>query len=149
MFIYGKAIFSYNMETGRLRRYKDKIDLIIQRTSEFKDWSWDFFKEAKSKLACYKAFQEIAESVFDIAAMAVKDAGQMPTDDYGNADRLVSLKIIDTNLKQALNEANGLRNRIVHEYNGLQDKRALGSIEAILPQVKVFVDKVQEWVKTK
>lgn len=131
----------------RLERYKQKLDLISLRKDELEEWSKDFFKEEKSKLACYKAFQEIAESIFDIVAMTIKDNQNMPGDDYSNINKLFQLKLINTDLKESLKEINGLRNRITHEYNGLNDKTAFESMEALIPAIEKFVEIIEKWIK--
>ncbi len=79
----------------------------------------------------YKAFQELVEASFDITAMACKDLKIIPKDDYTNIDLLFEKKIIDSSLKNALYESNGLRNRLVHRYNQLNDAMAFDSIESL------------------
>jgi len=135
------------MEKERLIRYKQKLDVISLRNNELEEWSEDFFKEEKSKLACYKAFQEIAEAIFDIIAMLIKDKNNMPGDDYSNIDRLSQLKLIDNGLGGSLKEINGLRNRITHEYNGLNDKTAFESIKGLSTSIKKFVGVIEKWIK--
>ena len=49
-----------------------------------------------------------------------------PKDDYTNIERL---EFIDENMKKALMEANGLRNRLVHRYNQMDDLIAFVSIK--------------------
>ncbi|MFQ6119798.1 MAG: HepT-like ribonuclease domain-containing protein [Methanosarcinales archaeon] len=47
-----------------------------------------------------------------------------------------------------MNEANGLRNRLVHEYNRLNDEVALEAIQYLLEPIENFVEAVQKWMKT-
>ncbi len=131
----------------RLKRYKQKLDLISLRKNELEEWLGEFFKENKSKLACYKAFQEIAEAIFDIIAMLIKDNKNMPGDDYSNINKLFQLKLINADLQKSLKEINGLRNRITNEYNGLDDKTAFESIEALIPSIEKFVEIIEKWIK--
>lgn len=44
------------MEVERLKRYKEKIDLIEKRLDEIIEWKKLFLSDEKSKLASYKAF---------------------------------------------------------------------------------------------
>jgi uncharacterized protein YutE (UPF0331/DUF86 family) len=64
------------MEEDRVRRYRDKINLISKRSTEIREWtaiSPEKFKiDEKTKLATYKAFQEVAEACTDIVAMMQK-----------------------------------------------------------------------------
>ena len=55
------------MEIERAKRYRDKISIILKRNDEINDWiggydSEDFVHDEKTKLATYKAFQEIVVS---------------------------------------------------------------------------------------
>jgi uncharacterized protein YutE (UPF0331/DUF86 family) len=135
------------MEEARIKRYLDKITLIEKRMNEFYEWSRDFYTDEKTKLACYKAVQEIAEAVMDVSSMIVRDTGKVPKDDYENISVLCDLGIISEEISNALKELNGLRNRIVHEYNGLNEKLFIESIGRILPCVEQFVEGVKSWLK--
>jgi len=117
-----------HMKVGRIKRYKDKINVIMRRSES--EWireygEEDFLRDEKTKLATYKAFQEM-ESCMDIIAMACKDEEIVPRDDYTNIERL---EFIDENMKKALMEANGLGNRLVHRYNQTDDLIAFVSIK--------------------
>ena len=115
----------------RIKRYKDKINIIVRRSGNINEWTEgyeaeNFLRDEKTKLATYKAFQEIVESCMDIIAMACKDEEIVPKDDYTNIERL---EFLDENMKKALMEANGLRNRLVHRYNQTDDLIAFVSIK--------------------
>jgi len=132
----------------RIKRYKDKINIIIRRSENIKEWTEgyeaeNFLRDEKTKLATYKAFQEIVESCMDIIAMACKDEEIVPKDDYTNIGRL---EFIDENMKKALMEANGLRNRLVHRYNQTDDLIAFVSIKELLPKIEEFVDVIERWM---
>ncbi|NIQ06044.1 MAG: DUF86 domain-containing protein, partial [Candidatus Korarchaeota archaeon] len=46
-------------------------------------------------------------------------------------------------------EVNGLRNRIVHEYNGLNHKIALKSMKQLRSSLSEFMRVVQRWLEEK
>ncbi|MBI2043305.1 DUF86 domain-containing protein [Candidatus Pacearchaeota archaeon] len=118
----------------REKRYKEKAELVEKRLSEIREWIAE--DDEKTKLACYKAFQEIVEAIFDIVAMKIKDSDKIVEDDYKNTEKLVNVKIIDKKDAKILNEANGLRNRIIHKYNNIDDILAKKSIVEIMPHLK-------------
>lgn len=136
------------IDEERLKRYIEKINHIEKRVSEFEEWKVEFFEDEKTKLACYKAIQEAIEACLDVVAMMVKDYGMLPKDDYRNIE-LIEDKVISNELANALKELNGLRNRIVHEYNGLNDEIAMRSIENLIPSINEFLDQVREWLEKK
>ncbi len=139
------------MEKERVRRYIDKIDHIKERSEDINRWMRETDTkeniDKKTRLAIYKAMQEIVEASTDILAMILKDEGKLPKDDYTNINILYEHGVIDKKLKETLNEANGLRNRLIHEYNGLNPEIAFISIEKLLPHTETFIDVVTEWLK--
>jgi len=137
------------MELARAKRYRDKISRIIHSITDIKDWASSqevFLEDRKTRLATYKAFQEAVEAITDIVAMMVKDLGEIPKDDYTNIETLYNKKIISSELKKAIKEANGLRNRVVHEYNGILDEVAYASIMKLIDDMEDFARVVEEWV---
>ncbi len=142
------------MDIERIRRYKDKMNFISERRQDIEEWisgfdPSDFISDKKTRLAVYKAFQELVEASFDIAAMACKDLKLIPKDDYTNIDLLFEKKIINIGLKNALSESNGLRNRLVHRYNGLDDSLAFDSIVAHLTTISDFSEVIGIWLRSK
>jgi uncharacterized protein YutE (UPF0331/DUF86 family) len=139
------------MEIERIKRYKDKINVIIERSENVSEWiggyeAEEFIRDEKTKLAVYKAFQEIVESCMDIIAMACKDEKIVPKDDYTNIENLI---FIDDRIKGVLTEANGLRNRLVHHYNQVEDFIAFVSIGELLPTIDEFVEVIEQWMQKK
>ena len=138
------------MDEDRIRRYWDKINLISKRSDEIREWidisPEDFVKDEKTKLATYKAFQEIVEACMDIIAMMCKDLKIPPKDDYTNIE-LLGNKIPFDNTEKTLIEANGLKNRLFHRYNSTDDLRAFESIREILPEILNVVKGVKKWMR--
>jgi uncharacterized protein YutE (UPF0331/DUF86 family) len=135
------------MDEDRFKRYWDKINLISKRSAEIKEWTAisprEFITDEKTKLATYKAFQEITEACMDIVAMMCKDSKIPPRDDYTN------IELLRNNFKnmEPLIEANGLRNRLVHRYNTTDDILAFESIKVILPGITKFIAGVKKWIR--
>lgn len=137
------------MELSRAKRYKDKVSKIIQNIGDIKEWASSeevFLEDRKTRLATYKAFQEAVEAITDIVAMMVKDLGEIPKDDYTNLEIIHNKNIISSELKKAIKEANGLRNRVVHEYNGIVDEVAYASIMRLLGDIEEFARVAGKWV---
>ena len=139
------------MEIERAKRYRDKLNLILERTADIEDWTSieisDFISDKKTRLAVYKAFQELVEASFDIVAMACRDSRIISKDDYANVEALYQKNILDERLKNALIESNGLRNRLVHRYNTLDDRTAFESILELLPDFKYFTEVMDKWLE--
>jgi len=141
------------MDLERIGRYKDKLNIISERAQDIEEWvgeydSSEFIDDKKTRFAVYKAFQELVEASFDITAMACKDLKTIPKDDYTNIDILFEKKIIDSNLRNALYESNGLRNRLVHRYNQLNDAMAFDSIKEHLQAISYFGEAIEKWLRS-
>ena len=138
------------MDEDRLRRYWDKINLISKRNDEIRAWTAihpeDFIEDEKTKLATYKAFQEIVEACMDIIAMMCKDSKIPPRDDYTNIG-LLKDRIPFEDMEETLIEANGLRNRLVHRYNSTDDLLAFESIREIMPRISKVIEGVKKWIR--
>ncbi|MCX9085267.1 MAG: DUF86 domain-containing protein [Candidatus Methanoperedens sp.] len=141
------------MDLDRISRYKDKLNIISERKQDIEEWvsgydPSDFIEDKKTRLAVYKAFQELVEEYFDVAAMACKDLKIIPKDDYTNIDLLFEKSIITVNLKNSLSESNGLRNRLVHRYNGLDNSLAFESIMEHLTAFSDFSEVIGKWLRS-
>jgi uncharacterized protein YutE (UPF0331/DUF86 family) len=86
------------------------------------------------------------EAITDIVAMMVKDLGEIPKDDYTNLEIIHNKNIISSELKKVIKEANGLRNRVVHEYNGIVDEVAYASIMSLLEYIEEFTRVTEKWL---
>jgi len=62
----------------------------------------------------------------------------IPKDDYSNINIIRNKKIISADLAAKLREANGLRNRNVHDYNGLDNEIAYNRLLNLLEYFQEF-----------
>ncbi|MEM2744873.1 MAG: DUF86 domain-containing protein, partial [Nitrososphaerota archaeon] len=88
---------------------------IDKRISNIESWL-PLLDEERTKLAIYKAFQEIVEALFDIISMRLVDLRIPPKDDYTNLNNLEKEGLLNKELSNILRKANGLRNRLIHGY---------------------------------
>ncbi|MHA1257814.1 MAG: type VII toxin-antitoxin system HepT family RNase toxin [Promethearchaeota archaeon] len=142
------------MEEERIKRYNDKLEYFNQTIKNLEDWTEnidvkEFTEnlELQKQYAIYHAFQISLEIITDVIAMIVKDSNKVPKDDYSNLDILKNNNILMSDLVVKIQEANGLRNRIVHDYNGLDDSIAYQSILECIKSLKKFNEEVRNWVK--
>lgn len=133
------------MNKDRIKRYKEKITVIETRRNNI--FSWISETDEKSVLAVYKAFQEVVESFTDLFAMMLKDMGEIVEDDYSNIEALERTNLLNQKQAAVMKEANGLRNRLVHEYNGLERQTARISMEEINDEMEDILTKVRSWIK--
>ena len=96
----------------RRRRYEQKLELIQERMEHVTSWAMDcsveeFSSDTKTRLATYKALQEIIEASLDICAMMLKDMDMTAADDYSNLEKLAQKGMLERDLVSFLRRANG------------------------------------------
>ena len=142
------------MEEERIKRYNDKLEYLNQTIENLNDWtenidSKEFIErlELQKQYGIYHAFQIGIEIITDLISMIVKDVKMIPKDDYSNINIMKNKKIVNTDLAAKLREANGLRNRIVHDYNGLDNEIAYNVLKNLLKYFQNFKVSAKEWLK--
>ncbi len=91
--------------------------------------------------------QLCVEVMTDIASMMLKDLKHIPKDDYANFKKLQEINTISGTLAKRLAEANGLRNRLAHDYNGIDEEIAIEGLENVKETVTQFSDVVENWLQ--
>ncbi len=130
----------------RYNRYKSKISICYSRLGYIDEWGlidWD----VKTRFASYKVIQEIVERLSDIISMILRDSDKTVSDDYSNFRIIKQMGLITDGKMLTLNEANGLRNRLVHEYNGINDSLIEKSFSRIKPEIETILEDLELWIK--
>jgi uncharacterized protein YutE (UPF0331/DUF86 family) len=142
------------MDDERKSRYYDKLANLKKYYQLLEEWFnsnklEEFSQEQNFQaiFAIYHAFELIIEVIIDISAMIVKDINHKARDSYLNFEVLLREKIITQELYDTLKELNGLRNRIVHDYNGLSDQIAWEAISNNLIKIPKFQEAIELWLK--
>ena len=127
------------------KRIKDKVKDIksyLEQLSKFKPKSFDEYKkDFKTKAACERYFEKIAEATLDLAVLVIKDRGlPIPEQDYEAFDTLEKDGLIDNALSKRLRDIKGMRNIIAHKYGDVDDKIMYNSITKELDKdVNIFL----------
>ncbi len=141
------------LESKRIERYIEKLEHFNKLMEKLKVWIKDFDEnkfiksDLKEQFGIYHAFQIIIEIITDIIAMVTKDIKIKPKDDYTNIDCLLEQKVISEQLSINLRKVNGLRNILVHDYNGLDNLLAYRGIKENINSLKEFHEVVSKWLK--
>lgn len=133
------------MDERRARRSREKLRHADEALADVEAWLPDGAADRKTRRAVYKAFQEACEAATDLAAMVIVDAGHNAMDDYVDFDEAAKAGLRITEHLDALKEATGVRNRLIHEYNGLDDRIALEAIPDLVPALRAFLEEVEGW----
>ena len=128
------------MDSMRLKRYKDKINYIVD--------SFIYFSKVPSneleKRGIFYSVQTAIESLIDIIAMLNRDLGLPVKDDEKNIIQIIQKFNLDIDLGEGLKKMNGMRNIIVHRYNGIEESIIIGSLNEISKLTRKWLDVVEE-----
>ncbi len=144
---------NYLMNAQKKLRYKEKLSHLDAFFTNLYQWMNDYTQEKetgtkeKTRFAMYHMGQLCVEVMTDIAAMILKDLNHVPKDDYSNFKKLLEIKTISANLEKHLTEAYGLRNRLAHDYNGIDEEIALEGLEHVKETVTQFRKVVDDWLQ--
>lgn len=94
--------------------------------------------------AAERLLQEAIEAALDVNAHLIAEhGGAVPEDYYGGFLAMAEIQILPDELARQLAPSAGLRNRLVHEYEALDDAKVLASIGTILDLYPRFVQAIE------
>lgn len=97
--------------------------------------------------AAERLLQETIEAALDINAHLIAELGaEIPEDYYGGFLKAGDLGIVPPELANLLAPSAGLRNRLVHEYETIEDAKVLGSIGTLLELYPRYVQAVEAYL---
>lgn len=126
---------------------RQKCEILIDRT-EFieRHVSDEILTDRILRKALYKEFQEAVEAMADICALARRSLNSSAQDDYSNITYLIERGVIPAEPGESLKEAIGLRNRLVHGYDGVDDRIAYASMSRLTAPLRDFSGVMLEWI---
>lgn len=133
-----------------MSRINDKINEITQYIEELYDILPTEFEDYKDNLekkaACERYFEKIMESVIDLTFLIIKNKSlKIPDDDSKAFAVLAENNIIDLNLCKKLQEAKGMRNFLVHQYDKTDDSLVFETIkEELRKDIELFLKAIKK-----
>jgi uncharacterized protein YutE (UPF0331/DUF86 family) len=99
--------------------------------------------------AAERLLQEAIEAALDINAHLIAElGGEVPGEYYGGFLRMADLGLVPPELARSLAPSAGLRNRLVHEYEALDDAKVLASIGTLLELYPRYLQAVEAYLAT-
>src|SRR3989344_94819 len=127
------------------KRIKDKIQdikIYLEQLSKIKPNTFEEYeKDFKTKAACERYFEKIAEAVIDLALLIIKEKDlQTPEEENEAFEILEKENIMNSNLTKKLKGMRGMRNIIAHQYSDVNDELMYTAIsKEIEDDVKAFL----------
>ena len=132
-----------------VRRKLNKLIEYIKQLEEVNKYTLEeyldnfFIKRTSERL-----LQLLIEVATDINAHIVVDEGYSPPDDYYNSFlRLSEIGVISQNFAKELAPSAGLRNRLVHEYEDINDKIVFKSIKTAIDNYSKYIKIIDDYLK--
>ena len=114
----------------------------IQEMSH-KEYTQDLYR----RKAAERLLQELIEAAIDINVHLISQTGHsVPDDYYQSFVKVGELKIISLNLAQKLAPSAGLRNRLVHEYDAIEDNLVLRSVSLAEELYPRYVREIEDYL---
>jgi len=109
---------------GRIEDKKQLVEEFLNELEEIIPGSYeDYIKNTEKRLACERAFEKIIEAANDLAILIIKDKRlSLPSEDEKAFGIIANAKIISENLASRLKKAKGMRNRLAHQYDKIDDE---------------------------
>lgn len=108
----------------------------------------DYRARLYERKAAERLLQEAIEAALDVNAHVIAEAGAaIPDDYYGGFLKLGELGLLPRDLAVSLAPSAGLRNRLVHEYEGLDDARVLASIGVLLELYARYIRQIERYLE--
>lgn len=108
-----------------------KMETYLKELRELKPNTYEQYLADKTvKYAIERLFQLIIDLAMDINNMIIKLEGAYPAADYFNSFiDLIELKVLEKEFAYNIAPSTGIRNRLVHEYEKINDKIVYESID--------------------
>lgn len=126
----------------KLIQYLDELKAVQDYTLE------EYLDNYFIKRTAERLIQLIVEVATDINGHIIVDEGHNPPHNYYQSFiKLGQLDLIDEDLAQQLAPSTGLRNRLVHEYEEIDDQIVFESIATALELYKQYIKKIKDLVE--
>lgn len=138
------------LEYGNVIRRK--LISLVGYTKELKpllDYSYEqyesnyFIKRTGERL-----IQLIIENMVDVNSIIISQKNFPPPKDYYSSfERLGTIDILPSDFAVSLAPCTGMRNRLVHEYDQIDDRIVFNSIGKLLEMVNQYIGYVHDYLK--
>lgn len=136
-------------------RIEDKIVQVEKYLNEllsFKPSNLEEFKNnMEKKAACERYIEKIAEALIDLAVLIIRFGKfESPEDDDKSFQILSKNNIIDSKLAVKLSDLKGMRNRLAHRYEEIDDDLIFKAIDKeIEKDIEEFLTKIKNEISIK
>lgn len=132
-----------------IRRKLISLAEYSKELSPFKDYSFDqyvgnyFIKRTGERL-----IQLIVENMVDINSVVISQKNLPPPKDYYSSFEILgTIDVLPTDFSLALAPCTGMRNRLVYEYDRIDDRLVFNGISKLIEMVNVYIKHINHFIK--
>ncbi|MBS3139947.1 DUF86 domain-containing protein [Candidatus Woesearchaeota archaeon] len=127
-----------------------KINLIIRDLEKVRSismLSWQEYKKKSEYEALAERYLErIIGRMIDINFHLIIESGHAPPEDYFSSFRMLGeLRIISHDLAKRFARLAGLRNRLAHEYDAIDEKKIYNELKNVSKELPVYLTAVEKF----
>lgn len=138
------------IELEIIRRKLSSINENLDLLRPLADMSYDeYVKKVYQRKAVERLLQTIIEAAIDVNTHLLVGSGLSAPEDYYQSfiDIAQKLEVIEPAFAEELAPSAGLRNRLVHEYDKLDDAVVFASMKKILTTYPRYVQAVAQYIQ--
>lgn len=107
----------------------------------------DYLARAENELIVERYLERIIGRMIDINYHLVTEQGHAPPSDYfGSFVELGRLGILSPEAARSMARSAGLRNRLVHEYDVIDEKKVYEGLKQTIREVPSYLEAVRSWL---
>lgn len=127
-----------------------KINLIIKDLEKLKSislLSWPGYRrESDYEVLTERYLERIIGRMIDINFHLIVESGYSAPEDYFSSFKILGeLKIIPLDLAKNLSRLAGLRNRLAHEYDTIDERKIYNELKKILKELPIYLKAVNKF----
>jgi len=133
---------------------EEKLALMVDYLAELQQigaYSYQEFRdEFKVKRTTERLIQLVVECATDINGLLITGLGQTPPPDYYSSFvELGRLGVLPPDFADALAPTTAIRNRLVHEYDAIDDRLVYASVQPIIDEFTRYVRQIHSYLRGK
>lgn len=110
----------------------------------------EYFKKKEYEILTERYLERIITRVIDINYHLIVETGNPPPKDYFNSFiELGKMRILPYDFSQKMARYAGLRNRLVHEYNSLDEKKVYQAAKSLVEDLPQYFGLIENFIRKK
>ncbi|MEE8590924.1 MAG: DUF86 domain-containing protein [Spirochaetia bacterium] len=130
-----------------------KISLILQDLEQLQEMAKldlpEYLADFRNEILAERYLERIIGRVIDINFHIVAEQTlSAPADYYSSFTQLVKLNILDVDSVARYAKLAGLRNRLAHEYNGIDEKMIYKALKDLVADLPRYIEAIKNHIAT-